>query len=133
MKDLNEYGRDVMNAQSHLEAIDANIASTETALSSLKEDREVAVKSFENAKQALQDAADRIKSGDYGVTDTLPEEGDARLAGIESQVRPMVFLDENLNTMTDEVFEGLNRTPPDDDADYQLAENRTHASNGAGV
>lgn len=115
MKDLNEYGRDVMNAQSHLEGIDANIASTESALSSLKDDREVAVKSFENAKQALQEATDRIKAGDYGVAET-----------------GTVFEFSEAHGGDDAVFEGLNRTPPDDDPDFQIPENRSHAGNGAG-
>ena len=41
MKTLNDYGKDVMDAQTRVESIDADIQSTEIALSSLKTDRDL--------------------------------------------------------------------------------------------
>lgn len=114
MKTLNDYGQDVMDAQSRMESIDANIEKTEAALESLRTDHEKACAELALAKDALQAATDRVKSGDYGVE---PEVSRAAVEAI-------------LND--DEPFEGINRAPPEDEPDYQLIDNRTLASNGAG-
>lgn len=136
MKTLNDYGKDVMDAQTRVESIDADIQSTEIALSSLKTDREEAGKALFDAKTALQEAADRVKNGDYGTTDgdvfAFPSM-DTQLAGVEDAMRrPAVVSDEDLNRATEDAFEGLNRSPPDDEADTPSTENRSLASNGAG-
>jgi hypothetical protein len=115
MKTLNDYGKDVMDAQADVESIDANIASMEAALSSLKEDREKAGKALDDAKVALQEAADRIKSGDYGVADN-----------------GAVFDFNTAQGGEETPFEGLNRSPPDDEPDFQLPDGRTPAGSGAG-
>lgn len=114
MKTLNDYGKDVMDAQTRVESIDADIQSTEIALSSLKTDREEAGKALFDAKTALQEATDRVKNGDYG-TEAAPTEAEIN-----------AILDD------DTPFEGLNRAPPEDEPAAALNENRTLASNGAG-
>lgn len=115
MKTLNDYGKDVMDAQARLDAVETDIEKTEAALDSLRSDHEKACADLAASRDALQQATDRVKNGDYG-TEAAPTEAEIN-----------AILDD------DTPFEGLNRAPPDDERDAQIPENRTLASNGAGV
>lgn len=108
MKTLNDYGHDVMSAQARMEAIEANIEKTDAALASLRNDHQQAASDLSAAKEALQAATDRVKSGDYGA------EAEPSREAVEAILND------------DEPFEGINRTAPADEV------NRTLASNGAG-
>jgi chromosome segregation ATPase len=111
MKTLNELGHDVRSAQAAADAIEENICAAEkarkeaqeaaeAAIGSLRDDLARARESHSSAITALQDATDRIKSGDYG--ESVPE-AQAVTPAIVS-----IFEDD------DAIFEGVNRTEAGD-------------------